>query len=136
MVMKLPMLFICMVCVTSAMAERPAIRAPAVVATDVATTDIAQSPRKTCEPTQSFNPIQASEFEDIAGYGTNMSFPSDREEWLPGVEGAFSCTDQEQAVRWQAPGAQALEAMRLLPSYPSSNNPSVLSSGWRKFKAE
>jgi len=131
------MLLLCMVCVTNAMAERPIIRPPIVLAADVATTGSAQTSRKTCEPKQSFSPLQASEFEDIAGYGTSMSFPSDhRLDWLSGEEGAFSCAEQEQSMRWQAPGAQALEAMRLLPSYPSSNNPSILSSGWRKLKAE
>ncbi|MCC2595662.1 hypothetical protein LKR43_04835 [Pusillimonas sp. MFBS29] len=118
--MKLPTLLICMVCVMN-----------------VAATGSAQTSENTCGPEQSFSALHGGEFEAIAGYGKNMSFPPDyRQDWLSGVDGAFSCVPQDQPMRWQAPGAQALEAMRLLPSYPSSNNPSVLSSGWRRLKAE
>lgn len=137
--MKQLMLLFGIACATTgAMAQRPVAHPSAVLVADVATTGhAATQSSKACEPSQSFSPIRATDFPEIADYGQAMSFPPDhRQDWQAGADGAFACVEREAGMTWQAPGMQRVEAMRLLPSYPNSNNPSVLTSGWRRFDAE
>lgn len=137
--MKQLMLLIGMVCATTGtMAERPVAHPSALVVADVTTAGHVVTPRSTaCESSQSFSPIKATGFSEIILYDKAMSFPPDRrQDWQSGADSAFACVEREEGMAWQAPGMQGLEAMRLLPSYPNSNNPSLLTSGWRRFDAE
>lgn len=137
--MKPFMLLLCLLCAANVMAERIDALTPSSLVADVTTVAQQQmQPADTvCQPEQSFSPLKTADFTAIAGYSTDNSFPSDgRQSWQPDIADAFSCHEREHDLTWQAPGIPNQDAMRLLPSYPSSNNPSAYSSGWRRYNTE